>query len=60
MEGDNNYSCFCGKWNMKGNTKNFLWAEKIYRNAYADLLSSLEPFIRDSGEERSFPSNKFN
>lgn len=58
MEGDNNYSCFSEKWNMKGNTQDFLLAEKTYQNAYAELLSGLEPFLRESGEERTFPFNE--
>lgn len=30
--------CFSEEWHMKGNTRDFLSAEKAYRDAYAELL----------------------
>ena len=54
MEIDRNNYCFSEDWNMKGNTKVFLMAEKSYRNTYANILRGLNPLIKEDDENDSF------
>ncbi len=51
MEIDKNFFCFSEKWNMKGNLKELLMAEKAYRDAYANLLNSLDSLIKEPSED---------
>lgn len=54
MEIDRNNYCFSEDWNMKGNTKVFLMAEKSYRDTYANILRGLNPLIKEDDENDSF------
>ena len=54
MEIDRNNLCFSEDWNMKGNTRGFLMAEKSYRDTFAKFFRGLNSSFKGDVEKDGF------